>query len=269
MLARLLLFFPLVPVARQNPARFEIKSLWRLLSSWWDVMPERCSISCARSVWHMPRLFLRSSQPPTRKSGPADNTRSLLSVGIKDATDLLDKLFWVAPAKSGPTGTSFSSSCFRHGCSMARIRVCLYGADFQVPWTGWQKRISKEIRDLNFPMVAENPTWGAPRFMANFSCSGFDVSDRTVSRGSAKRREIPSLRNRWACVLAQPSKAIAAKMGLLHRPTITLRCALLLFVIGHDRRRILHLTSRAPDEPVGCPAAERSLPYESLPGFYL
>src|SRR5882724_7155901 len=29
---------------------FEIKSLWRFLSSWWDVMPERCSISCG-SVW--------------------------------------------------------------------------------------------------------------------------------------------------------------------------------------------------------------------------
>jgi hypothetical protein len=29
---------------------FEIKSLWRFLSSRWDVMPERCSISCG-SVW--------------------------------------------------------------------------------------------------------------------------------------------------------------------------------------------------------------------------
>ena len=29
---------------------FEIKNLWRFLSSRWDVTPERCSISCG-SVW--------------------------------------------------------------------------------------------------------------------------------------------------------------------------------------------------------------------------
>jgi hypothetical protein len=38
-----------IPVARQNPAWFEIKSLRRFVSSRCDVTPERCSISC-RSV---------------------------------------------------------------------------------------------------------------------------------------------------------------------------------------------------------------------------
>jgi|SRR6516225_10143920 len=30
---------------------------------------------------------------------------------------------------------------------------------------------SKEVRDLMFQMVAENPSWGAPRIHENFSCS--------------------------------------------------------------------------------------------------
>src|ERR1700687_4554484 len=45
-----------------------------------------------------------------------------------------------------------------------------------------RRRISKEVRDLIFRMVIENPTWGAPRIHGELLMLGFDVSERTISR---------------------------------------------------------------------------------------
>jgi hypothetical protein len=48
-----------------------------------------------------------------------------------------------------------------------------------------RKRISKEVRDLIFRMVAENPTWGAPRIHGELLMLGFNISERTPSRSQA------------------------------------------------------------------------------------
>jgi hypothetical protein len=39
---------------------------------------------------------------------------------------------------------------------------------------GGGRRISKQIRELIFQMVAENPTWGAPRIHGELLMSGFE-----------------------------------------------------------------------------------------------
>ena len=97
----------------------------------------------------------------------------------------------------------------------------------------------KEVRDLIFRMVAENPTWGAPRIHGELVMLGFDVSERTISRwmkraprdrGAGKRR-LTFLRNHW--------EAIAA-MDFFTVTTATFGVLYCFFVIGHDRRRILH-----------------------------
>ena len=44
------------------------------------------------------------------------------------------------------------------------------------------KKIPREVRDLIFQMVSENPTWGAPRIHGELRMLGFDVSERTISR---------------------------------------------------------------------------------------
>src|SRR5208283_350475 len=45
-----------------------------------------------------------------------------------------------------------------------------------------RKPISREARELIFRMVAENPTWGAPRIHGELLKLGFNISERTVSR---------------------------------------------------------------------------------------
>jgi hypothetical protein len=41
-----------------------------------------------------------------------------------------------------------------------------------------RKRISKEVRDLIYLMVRENPTWGAPGIHGELLMLGFDVLGR-------------------------------------------------------------------------------------------
>src|SRR6202007_3322846 len=45
-----------------------------------------------------------------------------------------------------------------------------------------RRQTSKEVRELIFRMVVENPTWGAPRIHGALLMLGFDVSERTISR---------------------------------------------------------------------------------------
>ena len=63
-------------------------------------------------------------------------------------------------------------------------------AGFKLYWT-WRSRhrscagrkcVSGELRELIFRMVAENPTWGAPRIHGELKMLGFDISERTVLR---------------------------------------------------------------------------------------
>jgi hypothetical protein len=44
-----------------------------------------------------------------------------------------------------------------------------------------RKITSKEMRNLIFRMVAENPTWDAPRIHGELRMLSFDVSERTIS----------------------------------------------------------------------------------------
>jgi hypothetical protein len=50
-----------------------------------------------------------------------------------------------------------------------------------VSQVGGRKRVSKEVRALIFRMVAEDPTWGAPRIHGELLKLGFDLSERSVS----------------------------------------------------------------------------------------
>src|SRR5664280_3063278 len=93
-----------------------------------------------------------------------------------------------------------------------------------------RKPVSKEIRALIFQMLAENPTWGAPRI------HDFDLSEPTVSRWIRRAPRPPDLAKCWLTFLRNHREAIAA-MDFFTVPTLTFGILYCFFVIGHDRRR--------------------------------
>src|SRR5664279_2949003 len=105
--------------------------------------------------------------------------------------------------------------------------------------TGGRKPVSKEIRALIFQMVAENPTWGAPRIHGELLNLGFDLSEPTVSRWVRRAPRPPDPARRWLTFLKNHREAIAA-MDFFTVPTLTFGVLYCFFVIGHDRRKILH-----------------------------
>ena len=100
---------------------------------------------------------------------------------------VLHKLFWVA------LRTIWSGWTKPLVLVTPRTVVSWHRAGFRLYWTwvsrarqiGGRKRVSKEVRTLIFRMVAENPTWGAPRIHGEL------LSRKGVSRdGSGELREI-------------------------------------------------------------------------------
>ena len=99
--------------------------------------------------------------------------------------------------------------------------------------------MSKEVRALIFQMVAENPTWGAPRIHGELLKLGFDLSEPTVSRWVRRAPRPVDPTKRWLTFLRNHREAIAA-MDFFTVPTLTFGILYCFFVIDHNRRRILH-----------------------------
>ena len=85
-----------------------------------------------------------------------------------------------------------------------------------------RKRLSKEVRDLIFQMMAENPTWGAPRIHGELLMLGLDVSERSISRWMKHAPRDPELARRWLAFVRNHRDAIAA-MDFFAVPTVTFK----------------------------------------------
>ncbi len=79
---------------------------------------------------------------------------------------------------------------------------------------------SREIRELIFRMVTENPTWGAPRIHGEVLMLDFDTSERTISRGMKRAPRNPETAKCGLAFLRNHREAIAA-MDFFTVPTIT------------------------------------------------
>jgi putative transposase len=190
----------------------------------------------------------------------------------KPRLSLSDKVFWVAARQVW--------SDWKQSLILVRPETVVqwHRSGFQLYWRvlsrtwrlrGGRRRISKEIRDLIFKMVAENPTWGAPRIHGELLMLGFAVSERTISRWMRKARRDPEPAKRWLAFLRNHREAIAA-MDFFTVPTITFGVLYCFFVISHDRRRILHCNvTPHPTSLWVVQQLREAFPYESASRFLI
>jgi transposase InsO family protein len=129
--------------------------------------------------------------------------------------------------------------------------------------------VSRELLELIFRMVAENPTWGAPRIHGELKMLGFDISERTVLRWMRKAPRKPEPAKRWKAFLSNHREALAA-MDFFTVPTLTFGVLYGFFVIAHNRRRILHFNvTRHPTSEWVAQQLREAFPYESIPGYLI
>jgi hypothetical protein len=134
----------------------------------------------------------------------------------------VDKFFWVLLS--------------RVGCSWKQALIIVqpetvvrwHHAGFKQYWA-WlsrrrmvagRKRVSREVSELIFRMMVENPTWGSPRIHGELRMLGFDISERTVLRWMRKAPRNPEPANRWKTFLSNHREAFAA-MDFFTVPTLT------------------------------------------------
>jgi len=131
------------------------------------------------------------------------------------------------------------------------------------------KRFSKQARDLIFRVVAENPTWGAPRIHGELLMLGFDISERTISRRMRRAPRNPEPAKRWFAFLRNHGEAIAA-MDFFTVPTTTFGILYCFFVISRHRRRILHFNvTRHPTTAWIVQQLREAFPFQSAPRFLI
>ena len=132
-----------------------------------------------------------------------------------------------------------------------------------------RKRISKEMRDLIFRMVVQNPTWGAPRIHGELLMLGFDVSEKTISRWMRRAPRDPESAKRWLAFLRNHREAIVA-MDFFTVPTIRFDLLYCFFVITHGRRRVLHFNvTRHPTGSWIVQQLREAFPYQSASRFLI
>ena len=132
-----------------------------------------------------------------------------------------------------------------------------------------RKQTPKQVRELIFQMVKENPTWGAPRIHGELLMLGFEVSERTVSRWMKRAPRNPEPGKRWLAFLRNHREAIAA-MDLFTVPSVNFSVLYCFFVIGHDRRRILHFNvTKHPASRWIVQQLREAFPFEFAPRFLI
>ena len=184
---------------------------------------------------------------------------------------LLDKLFWVAVRRFW--------SQWRQSLIVVTPETVnrWHRAGFRLYWKliskvkkpMGRKQAPKEVRDLIFRMVRENPTWGAPRIHGELLMLGFDLSERTISRWMKRAPRDPEPAKRWLAFLRNHREAIAA-MDFFAVPTITFGMIYCFFVISHDRRRILHFNvTKHPTSLWVVQQLREAFPFGSAPRFLI
>lgn len=164
------------------PCASEINNLRNFLRLAFCYEFRSCSTSCAFGLVLL--RFLRS-----RQSLVIENLALRQQLGVfkrqhsRPRLTPSDKIFWVLLRR-------FWSS-WKAALSVVTPETVVrwHRSGFQLYWRflsrvrkpAGRRSVTQEIRDLIFRMVAENPTWRAPRIHGELML-GFEVSERSVSR---------------------------------------------------------------------------------------
>ena len=95
------------------------------------------------------------------------------------------------------------------------------------------------MRQLIRRMAEENPAWGALRIHGELQKLGFMMCERTVARYLCRRRRRGDPAKQWLAFLRNHRKVIVA-FDFFSVQTVTFQLLYCLFIIEHERRRILH-----------------------------
>jgi putative transposase len=127
-------------------------------------------------------------------------------------------------------------------------------------------RVSKELQALIRRFTLENG-WGARKILAELQKLGFTISLATVSRYLPKKLPDLSKQQRWMTFLHNHRQDIAA-MDFFVVPTIRFRLLYVWFLMGHDRRKIVHFGVTAnPTAPWVVQRLRDAYLYDSAPKF--
>ena len=155
--------------------------------------------------------------------------------------------------------------------------VSWHRAGFKLYWKWISRRrtsvgrrpTSKKLREVIFRMVAENPTWGAPRIHGELKMLGFEISERTVLNWMRKAPRNPEPAKKWMAFLSNHREAIAA-MDFFTVTTMTYGVLNGFFVIASGRRQVLHFNvTRYPTSAWVSQQLREAFPYDSAPRYLI
>jgi putative transposase len=98
--------------------------------------------------------------------------------------------------------------------------------------------VAQEVRELIQAMWQANPTWGSPRIVGELRKLGIDVAKSTVETYRVRPRKPPW--PTWKTCLNNHVKDVVA-MDCLVVPTVTYRVFLVLVILAHEPRRVVHV----------------------------
>jgi transposase InsO family protein len=116
-------------------------------------------------------------------------------------------------------------------------------------------------------LSSANPLWGAPRIHGELQKLGISVSQSTVAKFMKRHPRPPS--QAWRTFLTNhASQLMAADLFVV--PTVTFRLLFVLIILGHDRRRIVHVA--VTDHPTAAWIAQQlrnAFPDDHAPRYLL
>ncbi len=177
-----------------------------------------------------------------------------------------DRLFWVALARLWPRWRE--ALCLVKPATV----VAWHRAGFRLFWRwrsrGGRPRVDEEVRALVRRLAKDNATWGAPRIHGELLKLGFRVAQSTVAvcmPSQPRPRKPPS--QTWRSFLRNHLFQAAA-MDFFVIPTVTFRLLYGFVVLGHGRRRILHVAVTAhPTAAWTAQQLREAFPWDAAPRF--